>query len=122
MGRRSIVVATLGLAAVVAAGTVGIGNVQAAGAWELSSGQDLPRLRTTTLTGALVERVFIQDCRCYPWVIEKNGRSFEVDISRVERASRALKGLTVRAIGRWSSYQRDNQTIRYFVIERLERV
>ena len=47
----------------------------------------------STLTGILESRVFIRECNCYPWVIVKNLKASEMDISaEAKRAVSALFG------------------------------
>lgn len=101
---------------------VGIGSVAmlaGAGPDPATGGVHAP-VSTATLTGVLEERVFIQDCRCYPWVIDKGGRVSEVDVSSVQADARALVGQRVRASGRWMTYTRDGRSIRYLKVTRLD--
>ena len=73
-----------------------------------------------TLTGVLGDRAFLINCRCYPWVIDKNGRSFELNVAQVVPQLQSMRGTRVRATGNWSTYIRDGRRIPYMIVTRLD--
>jgi hypothetical protein len=112
-------IATTVLAAALVA-AAGLSAVPTLGAGPSQETGGVRATRTSTLTGQLAERVFVQDCKCFNWVIEKDGRPSEVDITAVRSAALALNGQPVRATGKWMTYQRDGRTVRYLKITRLD--
>ena len=80
----------------------------------------IPPAPIRTFTGILEERVFIQNCHCYNWVIDKSGRVFEMDISAVQTQAQALRGVRVRATGTWSTYRRAGRPIAYMIVTQLD--
>ncbi len=75
---------------------------------------------TRTLTGVLAERAFLVNCNCFPWVIDKNGHSFEVNVAAVTPKLNNFRGQRVRATGNWTTYIRNGRRVPYLIVTQLE--
>ncbi len=108
----SLAIVCLSLTAIGAGPNPATGGVHAA--------PPAPTAPLRTFTGILEQRVFIQNCHCFPWVVDKNGRVFEMDITAVQADAQALNGSRVRATGTWSTYRRAGRPIAYLIVTQLD--